>query len=189
MGTPSIAVNSDVRIGARIREARRRRGLSLEQVAEATGLTKGFISQVERNLTSVSVASLVGICNAIGLRIGALFEPARRDLVRRADRPRINFGGEDVVEYMLTPASQTQLQVIQSHIAPGGGSGDEAYSLNGEAEFVHVVSGELEISVHGDNYLLGTGDSLTFSPRDPHSWRNPSQDETVVLWVLTPSPW
>jgi transcriptional regulator with XRE-family HTH domain len=189
MAATSTAVNSDVKIGDRIREARRRRGMSLEQVAATTGLTKGFISQVERNLTSVSVASLVGICNAIGLRIGALFEPARRDLIRRADRPRINFGGEHVAEFMLTPESQTQIQVIQSHIGPGGGSGAEAYSLNGEAEFVHVVAGELEITVHGDTYLLDAGDSLTFSPRDPHSWRNPSNRETVVLWVLTPSPW
>jgi len=189
MRTTSTSANSGVKIGARIREARRRRGMSLEQVAQATDLTKGFISQVERNLTSVSVASLVGICNAIGLRIGALFEPARRDLIRHTDRPRINFGGENVTEFMLTPATQTQIQVIQSHIGPGGGSGDEAYSLNGEAEFVHVVSGELEITVHGDTYLLELGDSLTFSPRDAHSWRNPSGSQAVVLWVLTPSPW
>jgi transcriptional regulator with XRE-family HTH domain len=189
MRTPSTSVNSDVKIGARIREARQRRGMSLEQVAEETGLTKGFISQVERNLTSVSVASLVNICNAIGLRIGSLFEPARRDLIRHADRPGINFGSENVTEFMLTPAGQTQVQVIQSHIEPGGGSGNEAYSLNGEAEFVHVVSGGLEITVHGDTYLLESGDSLTFSPRDSHSWRNPSDVETIVLWVLTPSPW
>ena len=189
MRTPATSVNSDVKIGARIRAARQRRGMSLEQVAAETGLTKGFISQVERNLTSVSVASLVNICNAIGLRIGSLFEPARRDLIRREDRPRINFGGVNVKEFMLTPASQTQVQVIQSEIKPGGGSGSEPYSLNGEAEFVHVVDGELEISVHGDTYLLASGDSLTFSPRDAHNWRNPSGAETVVLWVLTPSPW
>jgi transcriptional regulator with XRE-family HTH domain len=187
--TPATSVNSDLKIGARIRAARQRRGMSLEQMAEETGLTKGFISQVERNLTSVSVASLVNICNAIGLRIGALFEPARRDLIRHADRPRINFGGVNVTEFMLTPANQAQVRVIQSQIGPGGGSGDEPYSLNGEAEFVHVISGELEIAVHGDTYLLGAGDSLTFSPRDPHNWRNPSDTETLVLWVLAPSPW
>ena len=189
MGTPATTVNNDLKIGARIRVARQRRGMSLEQVAAETGLTKGFISQVERNLTSVSVASLVNICNSIGLRIGSLFEPARRDLIRHSDRPRINFGGENVTEFMLTPANQSQIRVIQSQIQPGGGSGDEPYSLNGEAEFVHVESGELEITVHGDTYRLGIGDSLTFSPRDAHNWRNPTNDETVVLWVLAPSPW
>jgi transcriptional regulator with XRE-family HTH domain len=189
MRTPATSVNSDLEIGARIRAARHRLGMSLEQVAEETGLTKGFISQVERNLTSVSVASLVNICNAVGLRIGSLFEPGRRDLIRYADRPRINFGGINVTEFMLTPANQGQVQVIQSEIGPGGGSGEEPYALNGQAEFVHVVSGQLDITVHGDTYLLETGDSLTFSPRDPHSWRNPSDSDTIVLWVLAPSPW
>lgn len=188
MRTLATSANSDVKIGARIREARQRRGMSLEQVAHETRLSKGFISQVERNLTSVSVASLVNICNAIGLHVGSLFEPAQRHLIRHDDRPRINFGGENVAEFILTPTSQTQIQVIQSHIGPRGGSGEEPYSLNGEAEFVHVVNGELEITVHGDTYLLRTGDSLTFSPRDPHNWRNPSGAETVVLWVLAPSP-
>lgn len=189
MATPSPLTNTDIRIGTKIREARQRRGLSLEQVATATGLTKGFISQVERDLTSVSVASLVNICNIIGLRIGSLFEPARRDLIRHVDRPPINFGGRGVTEFLLTPASQERIQVIESQIEPGGGSGDEPYSLAGDSEFVHVIRGELQITVHGDTYLLETGDSLTFSPRDPHSWRNPSQEETMVLWVLTPSPW
>lgn len=189
MATPLPLTNSDIRIGAKIREARRQRGLSLEQVGTATGLTKGFISQVERDLTSVSVASLVNICNTIGLRIGSLFEPARRDLIRHADRPPINFVGRGVREFLLTPSSQDRIQVIESQIEPGGGSGDEAYSLGGDAEFVHVIRGELQITVHGATYLLEAGDSFTFSPRDPHSWRNGSQEETIVLWALTPSPW
>lgn len=189
MATPLPLTRSDIRIGTKLREARRSRGLSLEQVAAATGLTKGFISQVERDLTSVSVASLLNICNTIGLRIGSLFDPAPRDLIRRSERPPINFGGRSVTEFLLTPASQGRIQVIESQIEPGGGSGDEPYSLAGAAEFVHVIRGELEITVHGDTYRLERGDSLTFSPRDPHSWRNAGQEETTVLWVLTPSPW
>jgi transcriptional regulator with XRE-family HTH domain len=187
--TSSITVKNDIRIGSKIRASRRRRGLSLEQVAEASGISKGFISQVERDLTSISVASLVAICDALGLSIGSLFEAARRDLIRHADRPPINFGGEGMTEFLLTPSSQRYVQVIESEIGPGGGSGDEPYSLNGEAEFVHVIEGRLEIVVRGDIYVLEAGDSLTFSARDPHSWRNPSTERALVLWVLTPSPW
>jgi transcriptional regulator with XRE-family HTH domain len=176
-----------IRIGPRLRGARRRAGLSIGQLAEATGLTKGFISQVERDLTTASVASLVSICDALGIGVGSLFEPSRTDLVRRGDRPRINFGGEGVTEWLLTPSSQERLQVIQGEIEPGGGSGGEPYSLPADSEFVHVVSGELELVIEDDTYRLAAGDSLTFAGRDPHTWSNPSDTEpAVVLWVLTP---
>jgi transcriptional regulator with XRE-family HTH domain len=179
---------SALRIGARLRRARRRAGMSIGQLAEATDLTKGFISQLERDLTTASVASLVSICNALQIGVGSLFEPARTDLVRRGDRPRINFGGQDVSEWLLTPSTQSRLQVIQGEIEAGGGGGKELYSLPADAEFVHVISGELEVVIEDDCYRLAAGDSLTFSGRDPHTWRNPSGSErAVVLWVLTPA--
>jgi quercetin dioxygenase-like cupin family protein len=136
------------------------------------------------------VASLVAICDAIGLRIGSLFEPPRSDLVRRADRQRIDVGGIGVTDYLLSAESDSRIQVLESHIEPGGGGGGEPRSVNSAAEFVHVVAGELEVRMHNRAYRLYSGDSLTFSPRDVHSWRNPSEDDTaVVFWVLMPSPW
>ena len=177
-----------VRIGARLRSARRRAGMSITQLADETGLTKGFISQLERDLTTASVASLVAICNVLRIGVGSLFEPARTDLVRGEERPRINFGGEGVTEWLLTPRSQERLQVIQSEIGPSGGGGRELYSLPADAEFVHVVSGALDVVIEDETYHLFEGDSLTFSGRDPHTWANPSATEPAsVLWVLTPS--
>lgn len=186
----AASLNGSIRIGPKLRQARRQRNLSIEQVATATGLTKGFISQVERDLSSASVASLISLCDALGITIGRLFEPSRADLIRSIERPPINFGGDGLTEYLLTPSREHRLQVIQSHIGPGGGSGDEPYALNADAEFVHVVSGELEVRVQATVHHLAAGDSLTFSPRDPHAWRNPSAtDDAVVMWVLSPSPW
>lgn len=183
-GPPSA---SAVRIGARLRRARRRSGMSIGQLAEATQLTKGFISQLERDLTTASVASLVSICNALQIGVGSLFEPSRTDLVRRGQRPRINFGGEHVTEWLLTPCRQDRLQVIQGEIEPGGGGGSELYTLPADTEFVHVVSGRLEVVVEEETYGLAAGDSLTFSGHDPHTWRNPSASQpAVVLWVLAP---
>lgn len=179
-----------IRIGRRLRAARQQRSLSLEQVARLTGLTKGFLSQVERDLASPSVASLLAICDAVGLPISALFQPAQTNLVTARDRAPINFGGDRVSEYLLTPSGERRLQVIESHIEPGGGSGDGLYSLPADAEFVHVISGRLDLEIEGTHYRLTAGDSLTFSARAPHCWRNPSAHEvTHVIWVLAPSPW
>ncbi len=183
-------LNGGIQIGQRLRAARQQRALSLTQLARRTGLTKGFLSQVERDLASPSVASLLTICDALGIPIGALFQPAQTDLVRVAERPRINFGGERVTEYLLTPAGERRLQVIESYLEPGGGSGEGLYALPAEAEFVHVFAGTLELELEGTRYRLTAGDSLTFPARAAHSWRNPSAGKwTHVLWVLVPSPW
>src|SRR4051812_26641636 len=128
-------------IGPRLRAARLSRGMSLANLAAGAGLTKGFLSQVERDLVSPSVGSLLRVCEALGVGVGELFEPASGPLVRAADRPAIAFGGDGVDEFQLTPAGERRLQVIQSDIAPGGGSGDDAYGLGSEAEFVHVLAG------------------------------------------------
>jgi transcriptional regulator with XRE-family HTH domain len=176
-------------LGSGLRRSRKARGLSLEDVARATGLTRSFLSLVERDETAPSVASLIRICDALDISVGSLFESPRTALVRADRRPQINFGGQGVVEHLLTPAG-SRLQIIHSEIEPGGGGGEEPYALAGEAEFVLVLEGRLRIEVGGVVYELGAGDSLCFSPGSPHAWKNPSEtDRAIVLWALTPSPW
>jgi transcriptional regulator with XRE-family HTH domain len=175
-------------IGARLREARKRRGISLSALAERTALTKGFLSQVERDLTSPSVASLMRLCEALGIPAGQLLDGPPGPVVRAAERPEVRFGGEGVSECRLTPAGEGRLLVLQSEIVPGGGSGDEAYSLSGDAEFVLVLAGLLEIEVGVTRHRLAAGDSLTFDATAPHRWSNPSPAfGTRVLWVLAPA--
>lgn len=182
--------DGSVKIGHRLRAARQQRELSLDELSRATGLTKGFISQLERDLVSASVASLLRLCDALGIRIGSLFEAAKADLVRTDQRLPINFGGKGVAEYLLTATNDRRIQVILSEIAPGGGGGDELYPLPADAEFVHVLHGVLELNIQRELHVLEEGDSLTFSPSDPHTWRNASDSKVCeVIWVLTPSPW
>jgi transcriptional regulator with XRE-family HTH domain len=180
-GTPPI-------VGARLRDARKRRGLSLSQVAERTGLTKGFLSQVERDMTSPSVGTLVRLCDVLGVAIGDLIEGTAGPVIRAADRAAINFGGEGVSEFRLTPAGERRLLVLQSDIAPGGGSGDEAYGLASDAEFVLVLEGLLDVEVAGSRHRLAGGDALTFDAGAEHRWENPSAvTPTRVIWVLSPA--
>jgi transcriptional regulator with XRE-family HTH domain len=178
-----------VRIGHRLRRARQRRQLTIEQLAAATGLTKGFLSQVERDLVSTSVGSLLKICAALDLRVGELFDGDEESgLVRAGERPLVHFGGTGARDELLTPRSQRRIQVLHATVEPGGHSDAEPYPTPTEAQFVHVTGGEFEITIAGETYLLGPGDSLTFSGREQRHWRNPSAAETVeLLWVITPS--
>ena len=178
-----------IAIGARLRSARQARGLTLQAVADATGLNKGFLSRLERDEVSPSVASLVSVCEVIGVRVGELFEPPSTSLVRASEGRPINFGGRNVREFLLTPGTQGHLQVIHSILEPGGEGGAELYTLDCEVEFVYVVRGDLEISLATESVLLSAGDAFTFPGREPHTWSNARKDEECeVLWVLAPAP-
>ena len=175
-------------IGQRLRAARQERGLSLAQVAKTAGLTRGFLSQVELGTASPSVSSLVKLVGALGIETTALFEKPRSALVRRADTQPSMLGGEKVVDYVLTPADERRAQLIETHLEAGGHADTEMWTHAGELVVCHVESGTLELLLEDERHILGAGDTITFDPRRPHTWRNPSQRyRTRVLWVKVPA--
>jgi transcriptional regulator with XRE-family HTH domain len=186
---PSGRAQAKVRIGARLRAARLSQRMTIEAVADATGLTKGFISRLERDSASPSVASLVAVCDAIGLRVGDLFDPPDTAVVRAGEGRQINFAAQGARELLLTPGTQSQLEVLHSVIEPLGQGGAEQYTLDCDTEFVYVLAGSLDVVVEDDVTTLTKGDAMTFPGRTPHTWRNPSTSEPAeVLWVLSPAP-
>jgi transcriptional regulator with XRE-family HTH domain len=184
----SPAPKAEIPIGGRIRATRLARGLTLGQVAAAAGLTEGFVSKLERDQVSPSVASLVAVCEALGLKVGDLFDAPASAIVRAGDGAQINFGGSDAKEYLLSSGNQTSIEVLHSVIEPGGSGGAELYALNCEVEFVYVLRGQLEMVLGPERHLLNTGDAMTFRGRDPHTWLNPSDQQVEVLWVMSPAP-
>jgi transcriptional regulator with XRE-family HTH domain len=173
-------------IGARLRAAREAQRRTLAEVSEAAGLTKGFLSKLERDRTSASVAALLRVCGTLGLPPGSLFEDAPGGAVVRRDAyPPIAFGGAGMREYLLTPQGERRIQAILSEVEPGGGSGDETYTLPAGVEFVFVLDGVLEITVEGEVTALRSGDAFTFPPSREHSFRAPERSR--VLWVVSPA--
>jgi quercetin dioxygenase-like cupin family protein/DNA-binding XRE family transcriptional regulator len=160
----------------------------MEQVAERAGLTKSFISRLERDEVAPSIASLVAVCDALGLRVGDLFDPPTTSLVRAGCAVPLQFGPEGLVEYMLTPATVRQVSLYLSVADPGVVSSDELYTHPPEVESAYVLSGTVEIYLGQSSVVLGAGDVFTFSPREPHRWRNASDTEPCsLLWVFAPA--
>ena len=177
-----------MRIGAQLKAARLAARMSMAEVAEKAGLTKGFVSKLERDLVNVSVASLIRLCDALGVSVGSLFQASRGEVVRRGAYPPINFGGQKISEFLLTPSGEKRMQAILSDIQPGGGSGDEPYSLPADVEFVFVLAGELEMTIAGEPVALGPGDAITFPATTDRTFRAASgQGPTQVLWVFAPA--
>ena len=176
-----------VRLGGRLRHAREAARLSLADVAARAGVTASFLSRVERDETSPSVASLVAICDALGLAMAELFAVPRTTLVRRAERPRIADlpKAADVVDTLLTPAGERHVTVLETICAPGGSGGDAPYTLASEAEVCFVLEGRVEVLVGDEAFLLEPGDALTFGAAVPHTWRNASDEAGArILWIL-----
>ena len=176
-------------LGSTIRRLREERNLSLREVAARSDLTPSFLSQVERNLTSPSVASLRKVAQAFGVPLTALFQGPtipENHVVRRKDRRQLIHPRRQWRDYLLTPNLTGKLQVILSVIEPGGGSGDEAYAHDSDEECVVILRGRLEFWVGPDWYLLEEGDSIVFESRIPHRNCNPGPDQAEVLWITTP---
>jgi quercetin dioxygenase-like cupin family protein len=91
---------------------------------------------------------------------------------------------------LLSSGDERRFHVTESHIPPGATAGEELYTLPADVELVYVLRGTLELRVGDETHLLDEGDTFTYSPRDPHSWRNPSETvEAVVLWTALPNPY
>lgn len=175
-------------IGQRLRAARNARRLSIDEVATAAGVTKGFLSRLERDRVNASVAVLVRICGVLDLAVGSLFEPAPAgEVLRQADYPPIVFGGSGLQEYLLTPRGEQRLAVILSEIEPGGGGGAEPYALPADVEFCFVLAGTIELTFAAvaDPVVLGAGDTLTFDPGERHTF-TAGPDGGRILWALSP---
>ena len=179
---------TELQLGPRIRSLRQARQVTLRELAERAGVTESFLSQVEREVTSPSIASVQRIARALDLGIAELFvdEPPLGRVVRRGDRRRIVYNGLKAVDEFLTAGRDGRLQVILTTLEPGGGTGDEAYTHESDEEVVIVLEGSLELWVGDEHHVLADGDSIAYSSRQPHRNRNPGPGRAVILFCATP---
>lgn len=176
-------------IGAKLRASRTGQGMSLAQLAATTGLSKGFLSRVERDETSPSVATLVQLCQVLSLPVGALFEEPPIQVIALADAPKINLGGVHADERLMSPRSENRVQLLRSQLSADAHGGVSLYTINSEVEILHVLEGSLTVTFIDRSVALFAGDALTFPGREPHTWRVEGNAPATVIWVIVPAPW
>lgn len=186
-GTADPAVN----IGSQIRHLRKMRQLSLQEMAEKLGCSIGYLSQVERNQSRLTIESLVKISRALGVPMHWFFQQAgapaaERDLiVRSAQRRRMDFPKLGIREELLSPTLTGPIELLMSTFEPGATSGEEAYTHQGYEAGV-ILEGQLELWVDNQTFQLQAGDSFAFESQRKHRFRNPGTSPTRVVWVVTP---
>lgn len=181
-GAPTLAV------GARIRELRQLRRHTLRVVADRTGLTESFLSQVERGRANASLASLHRITTALGVDIAHLFDQSwdsQPKVLRKQDRHAIEVG-QLCRKTLLTPWPFRHLEVLGGEIAEGGSSGDEQHTHGDSEELFLVLSGTVHLHLADKVFEMGAGDCIDYQASVPHRVVNAGPGPAEVMWIVSP---
>jgi transcriptional regulator with XRE-family HTH domain/mannose-6-phosphate isomerase-like protein (cupin superfamily) len=205
-------------LGEKIRDIRKTRKMTMTHLANSTGLTPSMISQVERSIISPSIETLKKIGNVLEIPLSLLFEDMddftptlatplinqmtgmelflsqlpplnlhnQSPVVHEGHR-KILSPGKGIRFYLLTPNLTGPIEFIYNEYDPGSTTGPDLYTHPG-CECGLILSGELEIQIKQDIYLLKAGDSITFNSTDPHSKRNVGDAMCTCVWANVP-PW
>ena len=173
-------------IGEKVKRLRLQRGLTQEELAARTELSKGFISQLERDITSPSIATLMDILEALGTDIAAFFNetqnekvvyPAEDMFVKEADSGAATC-------WLVTSAQRNALEPILVTLPAGAGT--EPDDPHEGEEFGYVLQGAVWLQLGEQRFRVRRGDSFYFRPTAPHWLRNAGRTQARVLWVSTP---
>ncbi len=174
------------RIAERIKMLRQAKSLTQEELATRAGLTKGFISQVERNLTSLSVESLIGILDALDEKPSAFFDGAIDEQIVFKLKDRVELEWDYVKNFqILVPAAQNRMMDPALLDLDIGEQTPEEEPHEGE-EFGFVLSGGIELVLGGKPYKLKKGECFYFKATRKHYIANRRNNRAYVLWVSSP---
>jgi transcriptional regulator with XRE-family HTH domain len=183
----------DAFVGERVRSLRHQRAVSLQVVAERAELSVGFLSQIERGLSSPTLRDLFRIAAALDTDLGFFFDAdGMREntsdsiVVRLPQRQNVAFHA-GVVKHRLTPPGDSPLVMYMVTIEPHGRTGEALYTHRGE-EAGLVLQGRLLLTVENTDHLLNEGDSFRFHSNRPHRFSNPAGTVTRVVWVNVTQP-
>lgn len=179
-------------LGAAVRDARKRLGLSVQALSEKAGVSFGLVSQLERGLGNPSLQSLQRLAGALGIPVAQLLdEPAvPLAVVTRAKRHIMPVAvdapaSQRAVRELLTPRGESMLQLIRSTL-PVGFSNEASPFRHIGTETVTIESGVLVVCQADRRVELHAGDTVTYGCSEPHWWANGHDAETVVLGAVTP---
>ena len=167
-------------IGGKIKRRRIKLGLTQEELAARTELSKGFISQLERNLTSPSIATLGDILEALGTNLSDFFsEQTEEKVVLKEDAE-----AGHAIHWLIPNAQKNSLEPILVTLVPGGRTWEDD-PHEGE-EFGYVLAGSVVLRLGERSFRVRRGSSFCFKPSSVHFIENPGKTEARVLWVSTP---
>ena len=161
-----------MKIGKKLKELRTQNGLTLEELANRSELTKGFLSQLERDLTSPNISALENILEALGTNLADFFQSSKEE--------QIVFH----TEYIVPNAQKNQMEPILLTLKPGAKS-QEVKAHEGE-EFGYVLKGSIVLVVGNKRLKVKSKETFYITGKEGHYLENVSSVDAKVLWLSTP---
>lgn len=167
-------------IGSTIRAIRKRKNMTIAQICEETGLSQGFMSQVETNKTSPSIATLESIANTLKVPLAYLLLKSedRMNIVRKENRMITKSGSENLKVEHLSSTKKVRMMIVE--LPPGASTGKVPHAHEGEE--VHVVmKGKIYAEQGEDAAEFEEGDSFSWNACTPHTVKNIGDEPATVL--------
>lgn len=174
-------------IGSKLREMRKSVGLTQEELADRTELTKGFISQLENDYTSPSIQTLSDIVQCLGSSLKDFFNDENDDTVVFHEDDffeKIDTELGNTIEWIIPNAQKNMMEPIRVTLE-GGGSIYPDNPHEGE-EFGYVLSGSIIVHVNNKNYVVKKGESFYYEATSTHYIKCNSKSGASFLWISTP---
>ena len=192
-GTPSSAAaheSTDLApvVGANLRRLRTRRGLSLERLAQISGVSRAMLGQIELGQSAPTINVLWKIARALEVTFSALISARTQSgalVLRSADSKILTSKDRTFSSRALFPFDEPRrVEFYELRLGAGATEAADAHPP-GTSENLVLTAGELEIDVGGDTHRLEAGDSILFEADSPHAYRNPGRVEAVMYLVMT----
>ena len=177
-------------LGPMIRRSRKRQALTLQQLADRADLSVSYISQIERNLLTPTVASLKRIAAALDIPAGQLMfaeagsAKSMVAVLRKGHRKHVRFPQSSISYELLTPDLRRRVSALWL-VANPGAEGGPALTHEGE-DMVIVLQGQLSVDVAGTWHDLKAGDSIYFNSELSHRWCNRRKQVAQAIWISSP---
>lgn len=185
-------------LGAKIRQHRKARRMTLAVLAEQCGISPSFLSQIERDQANPSIGTLHTITEAFGLTLATFFEEPNpksngqgrhtlnlAQVVRADQRKILIYPGSGIRNELLSPDLKRDIQMMRVVIPPGADTGDVPLTHAGE-ECGFVLQGQIEVWVGDEHYTLGPGDTIYQSSTVPHRSCNIGDTDAIIITAITP---
>ena len=172
-------------LGSKIKQMRNQKGLTQEELADRCELTKGYISQLENNLNSPSIATLTDILAALGSNLSEFFREEKEERVVFTKNEFIEKDNDGMLWNWLIPNAQKNMMEPVLAVLAEGASSPIDVPHEGE-EFGYVLEGKIAIELGGKQYLCKKGEAFYYDAGKPHQIINKGTGKAKFLWISTP---
>ena len=176
-------------LGADLRALRRSRKMTLEDLSESLSVSVGWLSQVERDISSADRATLKRMAQLFEVPMSLFLdasqapETERGIVVRSTDRREISVGQDGLIETLISPDLTDNFEVVHSTFLPGAERTDPV--TRPTQELAYLVSGKLDIWIDEQRFVVNAGDSFRIRDQSQR-WSNPYSDPAIAVWVISP---